>query len=213
MGVYTKTGDKGQTSLYTGQRVDKDSLRVETYGTIDEMNSALGMARAFCENKDVQQLILALQRDIPSFMADLASIGTRPMINEYHIKDMEQEMDRIRRQLNKICIAETIICVVFMLSPIVVNDGVSVTWIRFGAAFVQLALIALVTFFFTKDKYFGKVVLACVICAVLSIGTTFLASAVIWFVIFNFIKLVWMMRVERVRYSWKEIAGQVVGKK
>ncbi len=64
MGVYTKTGDKGQTSLYTGQRVDKDSLRVETYGTIDEMNSALGMARAFCENKEVQQLILALQRDL-----------------------------------------------------------------------------------------------------------------------------------------------------
>ena len=43
MGVYTKTGDKGQTSLYTGQRVDKDSLRVETYGIIDEMNSALGV--------------------------------------------------------------------------------------------------------------------------------------------------------------------------
>ena len=99
MGVYKKTGDKGQTSLYTGQRVDKDSLRVETYGTIDEMNSALGMARAFCENKDVQQLILALQRDIPSFMADLASIGTRPMINEYHIKDMEQEMDRIENEV------------------------------------------------------------------------------------------------------------------
>ena len=58
MGVYTKTGDKGQTSLYTGQRVDKDSLRVETYGIIDEMNSALGMARAFCENKEVRQLII-----------------------------------------------------------------------------------------------------------------------------------------------------------
>ena len=83
MGVYTKTGDKGQTSLYTGQRVDKDSIRVETYGTIDEMNSALGMARAFCENKEVKQLILALQRDIPNFMADLASVGARPMINEY----------------------------------------------------------------------------------------------------------------------------------
>ena len=99
MGVYTKTGDKGQTSLYTGQRVDKDSLRVETYGIIDEMNSALGMARAFCENKEVKQLILALQRDIPNFMADLASIGARPMINEYHIKDMENEMDRIENEV------------------------------------------------------------------------------------------------------------------
>ena len=102
MGVYTKTGDKGQTSLYTGQRVDKDSLRVETYGIIDEMNSALGMARAFCENKEVQQLILALQRDIPSFMADLASVGARPMINEYHVKDMENEMDRIENEVGSL---------------------------------------------------------------------------------------------------------------
>ena len=45
MGVYTKTGDKGQTSLYTGQRVDKDCIRVETYGIIDEMNYGQG----FCE--------------------------------------------------------------------------------------------------------------------------------------------------------------------
>ena len=42
MGVYTKTGDKGQTSLYTGERVDKDALRVETYGSVDEAGSALG---------------------------------------------------------------------------------------------------------------------------------------------------------------------------
>ena len=75
MGVYTKTGDKGQTSLYSGERVDKDSLRVETYGTIDEMNSALGMARAFCENEEVKGLILMLQKDVSLFMADLASIG------------------------------------------------------------------------------------------------------------------------------------------
>ncbi|MBO4926871.1 MAG: hypothetical protein J5379_01280 [Clostridiales bacterium] len=128
-------------------------------------------------------------------------------------KAQQKEMDRIRKQLQKICIAETVICVLFLVSPIVARDGVSVTWVRFGSAFIQLGLVAAVTMFFTKDKYFGKVVLACLCGAVLSIATTFLASAVIWFVIFNVLKLIWMMRVERVRYSWEEILGQVTGKK
>lgn len=95
MGVYTKTGDKGQTSLYTGERVDKDSLRVETYGIIDEMNSALGMARAFCENEEVKTLLLMLQKDVSLFMADLASLNAEPHITETNVKDLEQEMDRI----------------------------------------------------------------------------------------------------------------------
>ena len=43
MKIYTKTGDKGQTSLYDGTRVDKDSIRVESYGTIDELNSYIGL--------------------------------------------------------------------------------------------------------------------------------------------------------------------------
>ena len=95
MGVYTKTGDKGQTSLFTGERVDKDSLRVEAYGIVDEMNSALGMARAFCQNEEVKTLLLMLQKDVSLFMADLASIGQPPHITEMHVKDIESEMDRI----------------------------------------------------------------------------------------------------------------------
>ena len=55
MSVYTKTGDQGKTSLLSGQRVDKASLRVEAYGTVDEVNSSLAMARAFCENEDVKE--------------------------------------------------------------------------------------------------------------------------------------------------------------
>ena len=89
MGVYTKTGDKGQTSLYTGERVDKDSLRVETYGTIDEMNSALAMARAFSRSEEVKTLILMLQKDVSLFMADLASLGQEPHIKETQVKDLE----------------------------------------------------------------------------------------------------------------------------
>ncbi len=188
------------------------ALKVATC-TICGKQMLISHSGEFGEGYDREMGRIQAQRDMEAGWKQEREEKLRREEEEKKRKAEQQEMDRIRRQLNKICIAESIICIVFMLSPIVVNDGVSVTWIRFGAAFVQLALIALVTFFFTKDKYFGKVVLACVICAILSIGTTFLASAVIWFVIFNFIKLIWMMRVERVRYSWKEIAGQVVGKK
>lgn len=95
MGVYTKTGDKGQTSLYTGQRVDKDSLRVETYGIIDEMNSALAMARAFCKSEEIKTYVHMLQKDVSLLMADLASLDAEPMITESHIKNLEMEMDEI----------------------------------------------------------------------------------------------------------------------
>ena len=75
MKIYTKTGDKGTTGLYTGQRVDKDSLRVEAYGNVDEINSALGMARAQVKNDEVRSAILDLQKLLmQKVMSDLASI-------------------------------------------------------------------------------------------------------------------------------------------
>ncbi len=99
MGVYTKTGDEGKTGLYTGERVDKDSLRVQVYGTIDEVDSALAMARAFSEKTEVKQKILALQKLLPMLMADLASLGKEPSILQSHISELEQEMDKIEAAL------------------------------------------------------------------------------------------------------------------
>ena len=60
--VYTRTGDKGTTGLYTGQRVPKQSLRVEAYGTVDEITSALGMARANVKREDVKETIFNIQK-------------------------------------------------------------------------------------------------------------------------------------------------------
>ena len=75
MKIYTKTGDKGTTGLYTGQRVDKDSLRVEAYGNVDEINSALGMARAQVKNDEVRSTIFDLQKLLmQKVMSDLASL-------------------------------------------------------------------------------------------------------------------------------------------
>ena len=77
MKIYTKTGDKGTTGLYTGQRVKKDSLRVEAYGNIDEITSVLGLARAQVKNEEVRPVILELQKLLMRLMADVASVGDR----------------------------------------------------------------------------------------------------------------------------------------
>lgn len=64
MSIATKRGDGGQTGLAGGIRVSKGSLRVEAYGTIDELNSALGLARAICSDEDLKKRTKEIQRDL-----------------------------------------------------------------------------------------------------------------------------------------------------
>lgn len=99
MSVYTKTGDAGTTSLYTGERVDKNSLRVQTYGAIDETDSALGIARAFAEVDDVREKIFAVQKLLPRLMADFASLNREPLITAEDVKHLELEMDALESSL------------------------------------------------------------------------------------------------------------------
>ena len=81
MSICTKTGDKGTTSLFTGERIAKNSLRVQAYGTVDEVSSALGLARAFAQKEEVKQLLLELEQTNLKLMADLASITDKYYIN------------------------------------------------------------------------------------------------------------------------------------
>ena len=99
MSVTTKTGDKGLTSLYTGERVDKDCQRVETYGTIDELGSALAMARAFAEKAEVRERILKLQQQLSQLMADFASCGQQPYITAEMVLALEQELAAVEGRL------------------------------------------------------------------------------------------------------------------
>ena len=99
MGVYTKTGDQGETGLYTGERVKKSSVRVEAYGTVDELDSALAMARAFCQKEEVRGKIHALQKLLPLLMADLASMGQPARIKEEHAEGLERDMDGMEAAL------------------------------------------------------------------------------------------------------------------
>ncbi len=73
MSISTKRGDAGQTALAGGVRVSKSSLRVEAYGTIDELNAALGLARSFCENEEIRNTTATIQRELFRVGAALAT--------------------------------------------------------------------------------------------------------------------------------------------
>ena len=99
MSVTTKTGDKGQTRLFTGQSIAKDDLRVETYGTIDQLTATIGMARAFAQNARVKELLFQLQKQLGILMADFASRGQEPMITEEMLQSIEAEITNIEGSL------------------------------------------------------------------------------------------------------------------
>jgi cob(I)alamin adenosyltransferase len=73
MKIYTKTGDDGTTSLFSGGRVSKTHLRVEAYGTVDELNSVLGLARALGVQSQTDVWLARVQRQLFNLGADLAT--------------------------------------------------------------------------------------------------------------------------------------------
>lgn len=76
--IYTKTGDKGTTSLFGGRRVPKDDIRIEAYGTVDELNSLIGLCRSMNQSKDVDKILEEIQNDLFTLGADLATpVATR----------------------------------------------------------------------------------------------------------------------------------------
>jgi cob(I)alamin adenosyltransferase len=73
MGISTKKGDKGQTGLIGGRRVSKGDLRVETYGTLDELGSVMGFARSICRHEKVAEATKAIQKELFTVSASLAT--------------------------------------------------------------------------------------------------------------------------------------------
>jgi len=104
MKIYTRVGDGGYTYLFGGKKVRKDNDRVEAYGTVDELNSALGLAAALAKNADVQRRIGAIQRDLFVLGADLATPPKKgaprvPRIGPAHVRRLEEEIDRMQKDL------------------------------------------------------------------------------------------------------------------
>lgn len=100
--IYTKTGDKGTTNLLDDKGVAKDSLRVESYGTIDELNSFLGLSRQFIKNVSSQQQIKKVQRKLFDLGAELATMDVsilRTRIQEEDVAQLEKWIDEILAQI------------------------------------------------------------------------------------------------------------------
>lgn len=106
MSIYTRTGDKGQTSLLSGERVDKDVLRVEAYGTVDELNSALGAAASFCRNSRVKEILVFIQNDLFDAGSDLATRTSSPRkirrLNQHDWERLESAIDELDDQLPRL---------------------------------------------------------------------------------------------------------------
>lgn len=81
MSISTKQGDSGETGLVGGKRVSKGHLRVEAYGTLDELGSVLGLARSICTNEKVREATKAIQKELFVVSAALASEGTKETAN------------------------------------------------------------------------------------------------------------------------------------
>lgn len=80
MSIYTKGGDKGKTSLFDGLRVDKDSLRVETYGTFDELNANISLAEKLCKSTKNKELLKSVEYKMFYLQGEIATKDTKKFI-------------------------------------------------------------------------------------------------------------------------------------
>jgi cob(I)alamin adenosyltransferase len=98
--IYTRTGDAGETSLFGGARVRKDDARIEAYGTVDELNSFIGVARASWPSS-LDSEFHSIQSDLFDIGAHLASPGTSRFTGPEaaRIAALEQSIDRMESQL------------------------------------------------------------------------------------------------------------------
>ena len=99
MSIATKAGDKGQTGLIGGERVSKADLRVEAYGTIDELNSLMGFARSICEDREVGELTKTIQRELFAVSGAVANpqsaLRDPPYITGEMIESLTAQVHRI----------------------------------------------------------------------------------------------------------------------
>ncbi|MDO9016878.1 MAG: cob(I)yrinic acid a,c-diamide adenosyltransferase [Deltaproteobacteria bacterium] len=99
MKIYTKTGDDGDTGLFGGARVSKASARVEAYGTVDELNAVLGVARAAGAWAELDELLGSIQSDLFTLGAELATVPGKeaslgiPLLDDRDVARLEVAID------------------------------------------------------------------------------------------------------------------------
>lgn len=104
MKIYTKTGDTGDTSLFGGKRIPKSSIRIDAYGTVDELNAQLGVIRALKPFADVESILAKIQNQLFILGADLATpLDVTPTnvkrIKQNEIQFLETTIDQLDSQL------------------------------------------------------------------------------------------------------------------
>lgn len=102
MPIYTRTGDKGMTSLYGGKRISKASLQVEAYGRCDELSAHLGLVRSKRLGKEDKELLLTIQRDLYEVMSYLANAPVDLSHLPMRVKKFEQVIDKTMSRLPKL---------------------------------------------------------------------------------------------------------------
>jgi len=104
--IYTRTGDAGMTMLGNGEQRKKYDLRVEAYGTVDEVTAAIGVARLHTEDTSLDAMLARIQNDLFDLAADLCSPdkgkgpgGERLAVKESQVKRLEDEIDTLNADL------------------------------------------------------------------------------------------------------------------
>lgn len=96
--IYTRTGDDGTTGLGDGSRTAKDSLRVEAFGTVDELNSSIGLVRSYCQHQEVDSCLEKVQHQLFNLGGELCMPGTA-FFDAAQIELLEQALDAFNDQL------------------------------------------------------------------------------------------------------------------
>ena len=109
MAIYTRTGDKGKTSLFNGQRVSKADVRVEAYGMVDELNSAIGVVTAEIQNSKfkiqnynskIKSELILIQNDLLEIGSNLANPASKQLkYLEQRVKDFECFIDQMTEKI------------------------------------------------------------------------------------------------------------------
>ncbi len=107
MKIYTKTGDKGETSLFGGKRVPKNNIRIDAYGTVDELNASIGMAISECITNSVKGILRKIQNDLFVVGGDLATPLENNKVNiprtsDEMIVNLEKRIDEFESELEEL---------------------------------------------------------------------------------------------------------------
>ena len=102
MKIYTRTGDSGETSLFGGARISKDDPRIGAYGTIDELNSFIGVARSSWTESPIDAQLESIQNDLFDVGAQLAAPGNDRFsgVDPRRIEQLESSIDAMERELS-----------------------------------------------------------------------------------------------------------------